>query len=288
MTDRTPPMGPMGGEDAARLDAITARWNEVLRKLLDAGVPQIEAVRLVTQRRSAEIEQDPALLALDARRYRASQEPDEAARRLADELGMPEDAIPMHAPPATKDGWRVDMFGELLTDDPPLDGPPEWPGWQAGPGSVSAEWLDERFGDSLPADERARLIEGRPALNVRAWQIVLRRDGTRAYLRAVRDRLGTWEVSVRGVETAEDARHVLTGLGFLRRQIVRAGGRPPGSGKRLNEAQAAVKKWRASTGKDGWPTAARLGQLLKPQVTAETARKYLAALKNAEANKPGE
>jgi hypothetical protein len=227
-----------------------------------------------------------------------------SARRLARELGMPRDAVPMHAPPKTWDaygarwaGWHVEMFGELVTDGPaiydpaPMDGSVPWTGYQGGPGPMTDERLTEIWGDSLPADERARMIAGRPALSVRAWQIIYRRAGIAAHIEARRTRAGTWDVSIRNLgpkPKAQDVRDLLPGLGLIRRQITREGGRPPGSGKRPGEVLATVARWRKAKGEpSGYPPAYVLGQMLRPRVEAETARKYLRQMRTEEAKRAG-
>lgn len=198
-----------------------------------------------------------------------------AVRRLARELGMPRRSTPMHAPPQIRDGWHVEMFGELVTDGPPWDGPASWPLYQAGPGPISAARLDEIWGDSLPADERARMIAGRPALTFRAWQIVVRRDDIAPFIEARRDRRGRWEVAIRGLgsnPTAEHVREILPGLTRIRRQITRSGGRPPGRRKRSDdEIRTAVAKYQRSTGITDTPPPAKwlVGELGVSQGTAE-------------------
>jgi hypothetical protein len=210
-----------------------------------------------------------------------------SARRLARELGMPRAAVPMHAPPETVGRWRVEMFGELVTDGPPLDDPAPmdgavpWIGYQAGPGPISGERLDEIWGDSLPADERARMIAGRPALSIRAWQIIYRRAGIAAHIEARRTRAGTWDVSIRNLgpkPKAQDVRDLLPGLGLIRRQITRAGGRPPGRTKWSDETIGkAVVKYKRSTTTSTLPPAKWLAGELK--VSQRTAEGYLRRVK---------
>lgn len=135
-------------------------------------------------------------------------------KALARDLGIPRTAAVMHAPIGRQGEFAVEMFGEMVTDGPPLDSPPAWPGWSAGPGPVPADRLDEMFAE-LPAGERARLIEGRPALNIRAWQIIVRRDGRAAFLEARRDRAGSWTVALRGLEQDWSPTHAKAALGGM-------------------------------------------------------------------------
>lgn len=275
----------------AELAALDARWDRSRDDMMNAGTDQIAATLTARDGRVAELDADPELQALAVMRWNAAEEARAAPRRLAAELGMPKDATPMHAPPLTEGCWRVEMFGEKVTDGPPITGPAAWPLYQAGPGPMSEERLDRIWGDSLPADERARMIAGVPALTIRAWQIIVRRDTIAPFIEARRDRSGRWEVAIRGLgsnPTSELVRQILPGLTRIRRQITRSGGRPPGSGKRPDEVRAAVEKWRTSSGAPGkYPTPSRLGRLLNPPVETETARKYLRQMRSEEAKKAG-
>ncbi len=186
----------------------------------------------------------------------------EAARRLAAELGMPDGATPMHAPAEIKDGWRAELFGEVVTDGPPMhepapmDGNVPWVGYQVGRAGV-------------------------PVLSILAWQIIIRRDGIAPFIEARRDGSGRWEVAIRGLgsnPTHKLVRQILPGLGLIRRQITRAGGRPPGRTKRSDEAICkAVAKYKRSTATSTPPPAKWLAGELK--VSQRTAEGYLRRVK---------
>ncbi|HSW43086.1 MAG TPA: hypothetical protein VLM76_11310 [Patescibacteria group bacterium] len=271
-------MSGAGRDLDAELDALDARWDRARNDMVNAGMGQIAAVRAATDGRIAELAADPDLQALALARWIAAEARRLAPARLAAGLGMPKGAVPMHAPPLIEDSWRVEMFGELVTDGPPITAPAPWPGYQAGPGPVAGEKLDALFGDSLPAAERARLIAGVPALTIRAWQIIVRRDGIAPFIEARRDRGGRWEVTIRGLgsaPTAELVRQILPGLARIRRQITRAGGRPAGRAKCSDdEIRTAVAKYRRATGTTAWPPAKWLAHELGVK-SPRTAESYL-------------
>lgn len=274
-------MSGEGRDLDAELAALDARWDRARDDMMSAGTDQIAAIRAARDGRIAELDADPELQALAVMRWNAAEAPWLALVALRRELGMPESATPMRAPPQIEDGWRVEMFGERVTDGPPIDGPAQWPLYQAGPGPVSAERLDRIWGDSLPAEERARMIAGVPALTIRAWQIIVRRDGIAPFIEARRDGSGRWEVSIRGLgsnPTHELVRQILPGLTRIRHQITRNGGRPPGRTKRSDdEILGAVAEYRRRTGTSLLPQAAWLGHELK--VSLRTAEGYLRRVK---------
>lgn len=195
-------------------------------------------------------------------------------RRLARSLGIPRGTavrwtplMPGEAMGSRWAGWTVQMFGEVADDGPTDTERFVWPGWAV-------------YGD-----------DGAPILSVRAWLQRIRPPDFLAYIEARRDDMGNWDVSIANLgskPTVEDVRKLLPGLSLLRRLVARAGGRPTGSGKRLDEVREALALWRKAKGKpDGCPPAYVLGNMLRPPVAAETARKYLRQLRAEVATKPG-